>query len=108
MNGEGRSPAGPATDAELDPVIHAPVRLRIVAALSAIPERDAISFTRLQRVLDLTGGNLTTHLRRLEEAGYVSVSRTGAGRTARTTASLTPAGRAALAAYRATLSAILG
>ncbi len=104
----GSSAALPVADAILDPVIHAPVRLRIVAALAAVPERDAISFTRLQQLLDLTAGNLTTHLRRLEEAGYVQAVRLGQGRTAQTSASLTPAGRAALAAYRAALAQILG
>lgn len=93
---------------ELDPVIHAPARLRIMAALSALPERDAISFTRLQDVLDLTGGNLLTHLRRLEEAGYVRTVRTGGGRSAQTTAALTASGRLALAAYRQALDDILG
>ncbi len=98
----------PGAEVELDPVIHAPVRLRVVAALNAVPERDAISFTRLQRLLDLTGGNLTTHLRRLEEAGYVEVARSGSGRTARTTVSLTATGRLALVRYREALARILG
>ena len=100
------APAG--VDAELDPVIHAPVRLRVMATLSAVAERDAISFTRLQQLLDLTAGNLTTHLRRLEDAHYVQVWRTGSGRTARTTVSLTTQGRLALARYREALAAILG
>ncbi|MEO5610588.1 MAG: transcriptional regulator [Ornithinibacter sp.] len=95
-------------DAELDPVIHAPARLRIMATLSAVPERDAISFTRLQQLLDLTAGNLTTHLRRLEDAAYVQVWRSGSGRSARTTAALTTRGRLALSAYREALTAILG
>jgi hypothetical protein len=45
------------TDA-LDPVIHAPARLRIVATLAALPDGDTVSFTRLQDILDLTPGNL--------------------------------------------------
>lgn len=100
------SPAG--VEAELDPVIHAPARLRIMASLSAVPDRDAISFTRLQQLLDLTAGNLTTHLRRLEEAQYVQVWRAGSGRTARTTVALTARGRVALVAYREALTSILG
>ena len=96
----------PATT--LDPVIHVPARLRIVAALSALPDRDAITFTRLQEILDLTGGNLITHLRRLEEAGYVQTVRTGGGRSSQTSAHLTPTGRLALAAYREALAQILG
>lgn len=89
-------------------MIHTPARLRIMATLSAVPERDAISFTRLQQLLDLTAGNLTTHLRRLEEAQYVQVWRAGSGRTARTTVALTARGRLALVAYREALTAILG
>ena len=58
------------TDA-LDPVIHAPARLRIVATLAALPDGDSLSFTRLQDMLDLTPGNLITHLRKLEDAGYL-------------------------------------
>ena len=89
-------------------MIHAPARLRIVAALNALPDRDAITFTRLQAILDLTGGNLITHLRKLEEAGYVQTVRTGSGRTSQTSASLTPTGRLALSAYRKALAQILG
>jgi len=48
----------------LDPLIHAPARLRIVATLSALPDGDSLSFTRLQDMLGLTPGNLITHLRR--------------------------------------------
>ncbi|MEP6854561.1 MAG: transcriptional regulator [Pedococcus sp.] len=92
---------------ELDPVIHVPARLRIVAALGALPDREAITFTRLQEILDLTGGNLITHLRKLEEAGYVQTVRTGGGRSSQTRASLTPSGRLALAAYRRALARIL-
>ena len=55
----------------LDPVIHAPARLRIVATLAALPAGASLSFTRLQEMLDLTPGNLITHLRKLEDAGYL-------------------------------------
>lgn len=107
MNVGGGAPSARGVEGGLDPVIHAPARLRIVATLSAVPERDAISFTRLQHLLDLTGGNLTTHLRRLEEARYVQVWRSGSGRTSRTTVALTTRGRLALATYREALTAIL-
>ena len=66
------------TDA-LDPVIHAPARLRIVATLAALPDTDTLSFTRLQEMLDLTPGNLITHLRKLEDAGYLTSETTGNG-----------------------------
>jgi DNA-binding MarR family transcriptional regulator len=95
------------TDADLDPVIHAPVRLRITVTLSALREGDYLSFSRLQRLLDLTPGNLITHLRKLEDAGYVaSVKPPGDGQS-HTAVYLTHAGRAALARYTATLRKLL-
>ena len=68
----------------LDPVIHAPARLRIVATLAALPDGASLSFTRLQDMLDLTPGNLITHLRKLEDAGYLTSETTGNGRASRT------------------------
>ncbi len=95
------------TDA-LDPVIHAPARLRIVATLAALPDRDSLSFTRLQNMLDLTPGNLITHLRKLEESGYLTSQTTGNGRASRTSIALTHQGRAALDAYTSALRELLG
>ncbi len=95
------------TELGLDPVIHAVARLRITSVLAALPEGDALSFPRLQSLLDLTAGNLITHLRRLEEADYVDVARTGAGRSASTTVRLTPTGRAAFTRYSETLRSLL-
>jgi len=57
------------TDDALDPLIHAPVRLRIVVTLAALREGDSLSFPRLQRMLGLTPGNLITHLRKFEDTG---------------------------------------
>jgi DNA-binding MarR family transcriptional regulator len=95
------------TGAELDPVIHAPVRLRIIVTLSTLREGDYLSFSRLQQLLDLTPGNLITHLRKLEEAGYVaSVKPAGDGQT-RTAVYLTHGGRAALERYTAALRELL-
>jgi DNA-binding MarR family transcriptional regulator len=91
----------------LDPVIHAPVRLRIVATLAALPDGDALSFTRLQDMLDLTPGNLITHLRKLEDAGYLSSETTGNGRASRTSIALTSEGREALDAYTTALRELL-
>jgi DNA-binding MarR family transcriptional regulator len=91
----------------LDPVIHAPVRLRIVATLAALPAGDTVSFTRLQGILDLTAGNLITHLRKLEDAGYLTSETTGNGRASRTSLALTPGGRAALANYTKALRGLL-
>jgi DNA-binding transcriptional ArsR family regulator len=92
----------------LDPVIHAPARLRIVATLAALPGGDSLSFTRLQDILDLTPGNLITHLRKLEDAGYLTTETTGNGRASRTQIALTGQGRAALDTYTAALRGLLG
>ena len=91
----------------LDPLIHVPVRLRIVATLAALPDGDTLTFTRLQDMLGLTPGNLITHLRKLEDAGYTSMEKTGNGIWSRTTVALTKRGRAALDAYTEALRALL-
>lgn len=92
----------------LDGVIHAPARLRIVAALAQLEPGSQLSFSRLQDELDMTAGNLSTHVRRLETAEYVFVEKTYRRRTPVTYLSLTDAGRAALARYRRELQQILG
>ena len=91
----------------LDPLIHTPARLRIVATLAALPDGDALSFTRLQDLIGLTPGNLITHLRKLEDAGYVSTEKTGNGVASRTSVELTRHGREALDAYTAALRELL-
>ena len=58
---------------ELDPVIHAQARLRIMAALATRETGESITFPRLQELLDMTAGNLSTHLRKLEEIGRAHV-----------------------------------
>ena len=83
-------------EAELDPVIHVPARLRIVVALAVLPDDNSLSFSRLQQLLDLTAGNLITHLRKLQDAGYVANTKSRQDGAARTAVSLTHAGRAAL------------
>ena len=93
---------------ELDPVIHAPARLRIMVTLASLPEGDNLSFSRLQDLIGLTPGNLITHLRKLEDAEYVTTVKSGRGVTARTAVSLTSAGRAALDRYSAVVRELLG
>jgi DNA-binding MarR family transcriptional regulator len=95
------------TDDALDPLIHVPARLRIVATLAVLPGGDALSFTRLQDMLGLTPGNLITHLRKLEDAGYVNTEKTGSGVASRTSVALTNRGRAALDAYTVALRDLL-
>jgi DNA-binding MarR family transcriptional regulator len=91
----------------LDPVIHAPARLRLMVTLAALPGSDALSFTRLQDMLGLTPGNLITHLRKLEDAGYVQSKKTGNGTNAQTTVTLTHEGRAALDRYTTVLRQLI-
>jgi DNA-binding MarR family transcriptional regulator len=93
---------------ELDPLIHVPTRLRIVATLAALPEGDAVSFTRLQDTLGLTPGNLIIQLRKLEDAGYLASQKTRNGSVSKTTVALTAKGRAALGAYTQALRSLLG
>jgi DNA-binding transcriptional ArsR family regulator len=92
---------------ELDPIIHAQARLRVVAALSALPDGDRLAFPRLQQILGMTAGNLSVHLRKLEEAGYVEVTKTHHGRTPATLLRLSRRGRFAFYEYTAAVRALL-
>ena len=91
----------------LDPVIHAPARLRLMVTLAALPDGDNLSFTRLQDLTGLTPGNLITHLRKLDDAGYIQMNKSGSGVNALTTVNLTPGGRAALERYTTVLRQLL-
>lgn len=91
----------------LDPVIHAPARLRVVATLATLDTADEITFPKLQQLLDMTAGNLSTHLRKLEDAGYVRQSKTHAGRKPVTYLALTPQGRRAFEDYTQALTGLL-
>ena len=91
----------------LDPVIHAPARLRLMVTLATLPDGDNLSFTRLQDLIGLTPGNLITHLRKLEDAGYVRTEKTGSGVNALTTVALTLGGRAALERYTTVVRQLL-
>jgi DNA-binding MarR family transcriptional regulator len=81
---------------QLDRVIHEKGRLAIMSMLAASPE---LSFTELRNALGMTDGNLTTHIRTLQEEGFVAVSKSYAKNRPLTTCSLTPAGRKAFAGY---------
>lgn len=91
----------------LDPVIHAPARLRLMVTLATLPGGDTLSFTRLQDMIGLTPGNLITHLRKLEDARYVQTEKTGSGVNALTAVALTHDGRAALERYTVALRQLL-
>jgi DNA-binding MarR family transcriptional regulator len=95
-------------DDGLDPLIHVPTRLKIVATLAALPEGDTLSFTRLQDMIGLTPGNLIIHLRKLEEADYLTSEKTRNGTVSITTVGLTDQGRAALDSYTQALRDLLG
>ena len=90
---------------DVDPLVHQRVRLGILSALAA---GGATSFTDLKAALDLTDGNLSVHARKLEDAGYLAVSKSFVDRAPLTEYALTEAGRAALEAYLDTMEAIIG
>ena len=88
----------------LDRVIHEPARLMLVALLAGVKEAD---FLWLQRESELTKGNLSSHLTKLEEAGYVDIRKTFKGRIPLTILRLTPAGRTAFDTYKRKLNGLL-
>ncbi len=92
----------------LDPVIHAAARLKITATLATLEAGDRSAFPRLQELLDMTPGNLSTHLRKLEDAEYVVVEKAHQGRTPVTYIALTKAGRRAFEDCTDTLRRLLG
>jgi DNA-binding MarR family transcriptional regulator len=88
----------------LDRVIHEKGRLAIMSLLAATPE---LAFTELRDTLGMTDGNVTTHIRTLQEAGYVAVAKSYQNRRPLTTCSLTAAGRKAFAGYISLLEQIV-
>ena len=81
---------------KLDRVIHEKGRMAIMSLLAANPE---LSFTELREALTMTDGNLSVHLRTLQEAGYVGLTKSFQNRKPLTTCSLTAAGRKAFSEY---------
>ena len=81
---------------QLDRVIHEKGRLAIMSMLAAAPE---LSFTELRDMLGMTDGNLTTHIRTLQQAGYVAVTKSFEHKRPLTTCRLTTTGREAFAAH---------
>ncbi len=82
---------------ELDRVIHEPARLVLVSNLYVVDEAD---FVYLSRRTGLTDGNISSHMSRLEKAGYVSIDKAIVGKRPRTTYALTDEGRRAFESYR--------
>ncbi len=81
---------------QLDRVIHEKGRLAIMSMLAASPE---LSFTEMRDALSMTDGNLTTHIRTLQEAGYISVTKSFQNNRPLTTCALTAAGKKAFVSY---------
>jgi DNA-binding transcriptional ArsR family regulator len=89
---------------QLDRVVHEPARLKILLILQAAGEAD---FLYLQREGEFTQGNLSSHLSKLEEAGYVEVTKTYKGKLPLTVCGLTPSGKRALWAYSQQMLGVL-
>ncbi len=85
---------------DLDRVVHEPARLAILTVLAAAEE---VEFKFLEGAVGLTRGNLSSHVSKLEEAGYLTVSKTFRGRIPVTSYRLTAEGRKAFEAYRSRL-----
>jgi DNA-binding MarR family transcriptional regulator len=90
---------------ELDPVVHAPVRLAILSILAGAEEAE---FTYLRDKIGASDGNLSVHLSKLEAAGYIAIQKSYAGKKPLTRCRATEEGRAALAEYVKSLKRLLG
>jgi len=89
----------------IDEVIHGRMRLGIMVYLA---DAEVADFTELKTVLEATQGNLSVHLKKLEEAGYVAISKSFKDNKPLTRAAITPAGRQAFAAYLEALGGLIG
>ncbi|HUS07805.1 MAG TPA: transcriptional regulator [Bryobacteraceae bacterium] len=89
---------------QLDRLIHERMRLGIVSALAANP---SLTFNDLKQLLKATDGNVSVHARKLEEAEYISCTKTFAGRVPRTEYRITPTGRRALEKYLDHMEALI-
>ncbi len=91
----------------LNETIHQSTRLRIMTMLVSQPETDRLAYGFIQKTLDLTGGNLTTHLRKLEDADYLVTTKEFLDSKPRTWVAATLAGRRAFAEYLSNLQRAL-
>ena len=90
---------------KIDDVIHGRLRLGVMAYLA---NAEVADFNELKAVLEVTQGNLSVQLRRLEDAGYVAIEKGFLGRKPRTQLRITPAGRKAFATYLEALGRLIG
>lgn len=100
MEGDAGIDPGLSILAEVDRLVHEPARLMILMVLYTVESAD---FTFLINVTELTDGNLSSHLTKLEAAGYVGIEKGYAGKKPRTRLRLTAVGRKAVENYRATM-----
>jgi DNA-binding MarR family transcriptional regulator len=105
MMARAQKPKGLNYLSEVDRVVHEPARLMILLVLSSVKEAD---FVFLLNATELTWGNLSSHVSKLEEAGYVEVEKGFVGKKPRTLARLTPEGRQAVEDYRKVMQGVLG
>jgi len=91
----------------LNETIHQSTRLRIMTLLVSRSESDRVAYGFIQQTLGLTGGNLTIHLRKLEDAGYLSTTKEFLERIPRTWVEATPEGRRAFTEYLGNLERAL-
>ena len=94
-------------DIFLDETIHQPTRLRMMTMLVSQPEDGRLAYGFIQKTLGLTGGNLTTHLRKLEEAGYLTMTKEFVDSKPRTWVQASEAGRIAFTDYLSNLEKAL-
>ncbi|MFL2651636.1 MAG: transcriptional regulator [Anaerolineales bacterium] len=92
---------------ELNPVIHQPIRLQIMSLVTSLDNEMHIEFTYLQKILQVTAGNLGAHLRKLEDEGFISIQKTFVSRKPHTYIETTPLGHQAFAEHVAALADIL-
>ena len=93
--------------AELDEIIHQPLRLKIMAALNALPSSVGLEFSRLKRLTGATDGNLGAHIETLARAGYITMEKAFVGKKPQTTVIATAAGRGAFVRHVAMLQEII-
>ncbi len=89
---------------DIDRVIHAPARLMMLTYLYVVEQAD---FVFLMRLTDLSWGNLSAHMSKLEEAGYVEVEKKFVGKKPHSIAKLTAEGRSAFKTYKQSLQQVL-
>jgi DNA-binding HxlR family transcriptional regulator len=101
---QARTKRQDATPGELDRLIHERMRLGIVSALAGT---ESLSFNDLKHALETTDGNLSVHARKLEDAGYITCTKSFEGRVPKTDYALTAAGRRAFERYLDHMEAII-